>query len=150
MNETTTDRTILNELCSGQKLAVLATNGGDTPYTSLVAFAATPDLQLFYFVTARSTRKWSYLENNHHVSLLIDNRHNTAADFSQAAAATVLGYAEELQGQAKQAALVGYLAKHPDLAGFAAAADCALLQIQVTGIYLVTRFQNVTEYHVGH
>ena len=147
MSETTADRTVLNELCGGQQLAVLATNAGDAPYTSLVAFAATPDLRLFYFITPRSTRKWSHLETNRQVSLLIDNRHNTEADFSQAAAATVLGSAGELHGQAKDIALALYLAKHPHLTGFANTPGCALLQIQVASIYLVTRFQNISEYH---
>ena len=147
MNETAAQNTILNELCRSQQLAVLATNSGGAPYTNLVAFAATPDLRMFYFITPRSTRKWSNLENNRQVSLLIDNRHNTTADFSQAAAATVLGSAEELQGEAKESVLVLYLAKHPHLADFAAAPSCALLQVQVASIYLVTRFQNVMGYH---
>jgi nitroimidazol reductase NimA-like FMN-containing flavoprotein (pyridoxamine 5'-phosphate oxidase superfamily) len=147
MNETADNRIILDELCSGQKLAVLATNAGGAPYTSLVAFATTCDLQLFYFLTARSTRKWSYLETNRKVSLLIDNRHNTSDDFSQAAAATVLGSAAELNGQARNAALALFLDKHPSLTEFANESDTALLQIQVDSIYLVTRFQNVIEYH---
>jgi nitroimidazol reductase NimA-like FMN-containing flavoprotein (pyridoxamine 5'-phosphate oxidase superfamily) len=147
MNETAVQNTILNELCSGQQLAVLATNSGGAPYANLVAFAATPDLRLFYFMTPRSTRKWSNLENNRQVSLLIDNRHNTTADFSQAAAATVLGSVEELQGEAKAAALALYLAKLPHLTEFANSPSCALLQVQVASIYLVTRFQNVMEYH---
>ena len=147
MNETAAQNSILNELCCGQQLAVLATNSGGAPYTNLVAFAATPDLRLFYFITPRSTRKWSNLKNNRHVSLLIDNRHNTTADFSQAAAATVLGSAGELQGEAKESSLALYLAKYPHLADFAAAPSCALLQIEVTSIYLVSRFQDVMEYH---
>ncbi|HIJ95676.1 MAG TPA: pyridoxamine 5'-phosphate oxidase family protein [Desulfuromonadales bacterium] len=150
MNETAENRIILDELCSGQQLAVLATNAGKAPYTSLVAFATTPDLHTFYFVTARSTRKWSYLEANRHVSLLIDNRHNTSDDFSQAAAATVLGVAAELHDKARESALAHFLDKHPGLTEFANSPDTALLQVQVASIYLVTRFQNVCEFHGKH
>lgn len=150
MNESSESRTILNELCSDQQLAVLATNAGEAPYTSLVAFAATPDLHSFYFITARNTRKWSYLETNRHVSLLIDNRHNTSDDFSQAAAATVLGVATELHDKTREAALTLFLDKHPDLTEFATSPDTALLQVQVASIYLVTRFQNVCEFHWKH
>jgi nitroimidazol reductase NimA-like FMN-containing flavoprotein (pyridoxamine 5'-phosphate oxidase superfamily) len=149
MNDTAEDRSVLDELCAGQQLAVLATDTGAGPYTNLVAFVATPDLRQFYFVTPRTTRKWAHLEHNHQVALLIDNRHNTVADFSQAAAATVLGAAEELQGAAKQSALELYLGKHPHLAEFAGAPGCALLRIQVTKIYLVNRFQHVSEYSFG-
>ena len=143
------DRRVLDELCAGQYLAVLATDTGTGPYTNLVAFVATPDLNRFYFVTPRTTRKWAHLEYNHQVALLIDNRHNNVSDFSQAAAATVLGAAEELQGAAKQSALDLYLEKHPNLAEFAGAPGCALLRIQVNKIYLVNRFQHVTEYGFG-
>jgi hypothetical protein len=148
MCEAAEDRNILDELCRSQQLAVLATNSGNAPYTSLVAFAATPDLHFFYFMTARNTRKWTHLEGNRQVSLLIDNRQNTSADFSQAAAATLLGSAAELHGQAREAALTLFLEKHPGLSEFANALDTALLQIQADRIYLVTRFQNVSEYHV--
>ena len=149
MNDTADDKRVLNELCAGQQLAVLATDPGTGPYTSLVAFVATPDLHQFYFATPRDTRKWSHLEHNHQVALLIDNRHNNVSDFSQAAAATVLGSAEELQGTAKQSALDLYLEKHPNLAEFAGAPGCALLRIMVNKIYLVNRFQHVTEYGFG-
>jgi len=147
MDETAKNRNTLDELCRDQQLAVLATNAGNAPYTSLVAFAATPDLHRFYFMTARNTRKWSYLASNHQVSLLIDNRHNTSDDFSQAAAATVLGSAAELHDQARKAALALFLEKHPGLTEFASAPDTALLQIQVDSIYLVTCFKNIIEYH---
>lgn len=147
MKDSAENRDILNELCTGQPLAVLATDAGNAPYANLVAFAATPDLRRFYFITPRATRKWANLTDNHRVALLIDNRHNTTADFSLAAAATVLGNAEELQGEAREAALTLYLEKHPHLAEFARVPSCALLQIRVVSIYLVTRFQNVMEYH---
>lgn len=149
MNDIAEDRRVLDELCAGQHLAVLATDTGTGPYTNLVAFAATPDLHQFYFVTPRATRKWAHLEHNHQVALLIDNRHNTVAYFSHAAAATVLGAAEELQGAAKQSALALYLEKHPNLTEFAGAPGCALLRVQVNKIYLVNRFQQVTEYCFG-
>lgn len=110
---------------------------------------ATPDPRQFYFITPRTTRKFAHREYNRQVALLIDNRRNTVADFSQGAAATVLGAAEELQGAAKQSALDLYLGKHPNLAEFAVAPGCALLRIQVTRIYLVNRFQHVSEYSFG-
>ena len=43
MNDTEESSQILQELCSGQPLAVLATDAGAGPYASLVAVAVTPD-----------------------------------------------------------------------------------------------------------
>ena len=39
MTDTSVNNNILHELCSGQLLAVLATDAGDGPYASLVAVA---------------------------------------------------------------------------------------------------------------
>lgn len=138
---------ILKELCAGQPLAVLATDAGNSPYTSLVAIAITPDLRQLYFATLRATRKWANLAGNHHVSLLIDNRSNQVTDFSRAAAATILGSAEELSGTELESGLAIFLRRHPHLAEFTASPSCALFRVQIESIYLVTRFQNVTEFH---
>lgn len=138
---------ILKELCAGQPLAVLATDAGNSPYASLVAIAVTPDLRQLYFATLRATRKWSNLTGNHHVSLLIDNRSNQVTDFSRAAAATILGSAEELSGTELESGLAIFLRRHPHLAEFTASPSCALFRVQIASIYLVTRFQNVMEFH---
>jgi nitroimidazol reductase NimA-like FMN-containing flavoprotein (pyridoxamine 5'-phosphate oxidase superfamily) len=147
MNNSAENTAILKELCSGQLLAVLATDTGNGPYASLVAVAVTPDLRQLYFATLRATRKWANLAGNHHVSLLIDNRSNRVTDFSRAAAATILGTAGELSGADREAGLAIFLRHHPHLAEFTASPSCALFRVQITGIYLVTRFQNVMEFH---
>lgn len=138
---------ILRELCSGQMLAVLATESARKPYANLVAIAVTSDLREFYFATQRSTRKWANLTGNHHVALLIDNRTNQVVDFTRAAAATVLGIAEELTGKDLEEGLKLYLARHPHLAGFVRSPNCALFKVRVEKVYLVNRFQNVLEFH---
>lgn len=147
MNSRAESTDILKELCSGQPLAVLATDAGKGPYTSLVAVAVTPDLRQLYFATLRATRKWANLAGNHQVSLLIDNRSNRVTDFSRAAAATVLGVAEELSGDGLEQGMALFLGRHPHLAEFTASPSCALFRVQIASIYLVTRFQNVTEFH---
>lgn len=144
-NPETTDT--LKGLCTGQPLAVLATDAGNRPYASLVAFAVTPDLRQLYFATLRGTRKWANLAENHHVSLLIDNRSNQVTDFSQAAAATVIGVAEELSGTELENGLTTFINRHEQLAEFTASPGCALFRVQIASIYLVTRFQKVTEFH---
>ena len=100
-----------------------------------------------YFATLRATRKWANLVGDHHVPLLIDNRSNQVADFSRAAAATVIGTAEELSGPELETGLALFLGRHPHLAEFTASPSCALFRVQIASIYLVTRFQNVMEFH---
>ena len=147
MNSTAESTEILRELCTGQPLAVLATDAGEGPYASLVAVAVTPDLRQLFFATLRATRKWANLVGNHHVSLLIDNRSNQVADFSRAAAATIIGVAEELNGTELESGLAIFLRRHPHLAEFTTSPSCALFRVQIASIYLVTRFQNVMEFH---
>ena len=149
MSEADRDRgyreSILRELFAGQKLAVLATDDGDSPYTSLVAFAAADDLGRLLFATARSTRKYANIVRNPKVSLLVDNRENDPADFREAVAVTVLGRAAEVSEIERERLLPGYLAKHPDLAEFVAAPSCALMAAAVTSYLIASRFQDVTE-----
>lgn len=130
-------------LFRSQGLAVLSTQGGGQPYSSLVACAATPGLRELLFATNRDTRKFHNLAGEPRVSLLIDNRANHGADFQAAMAATAVGRAAEVAG-ADLASLRGiYLAKHPHLEGFLVAPACALIRVQVESYYVVQRFQEV-------
>jgi len=137
---------ILRELCCNQPLAVLATVAGSAPYANLVAVAFALDLHHLFFATSRATRKWHNLSSNPEVSLLLDNRSNHVADFSKAAAATILGMAQELTGVDREAGQKIYLGKHPHLADFLAAPGCALFQVTIEQIYLVTHFQEVMKF----
>jgi len=147
MNTSPESNDILRNLCIEQPLAVLATDAGSGPYASLVAVAVTPDLRQLFFSTLRATRKFANLAGNHHVSLLLDNRSNLMTDFSRAAAATILGTAEELSGNERESGLAIFLGRHQHLAEFTASPSCALFRVQISSIYLVTRFQNVIEFH---
>lgn len=136
----------LRELCLGQPLGVLATACGSAPYASLVAIAMTTDLRRLYFATPRATRKAANLAGNPQVSLLLDNRSNQLTDFTRAAAATVIGTAEELCGADHASGLAFYLERHPHLADFTASPGTVLFVVTVTRISLVTRFQQVIDY----
>mgnify|MGYP001556072461 FL=1 len=139
---------LIRELIESQKLAVLGTQNEGQPYANLVAFAPSDDLKSLYFVTARATRKYANIEADARVTVLIDNRSNEDADFSQAAAVTATGTAKEVVDAERDAVLTIYLAKHPMLKDFVQSPSCALLQIRVETYYLVRRFQNVMELHI--
>lgn len=135
----------LASLLDSQKLAVLSTYSGSRPYVSLVAFAASDDLDRFFFVTARATRKFANILEHPQVALLVDDRSNNDSDFGEASAVTILGKARELTGEGREMQLKSYLRKHPCLEEFATLSTSALVQVQVETFVLVERFQEVTE-----
>lgn len=139
----------IKELFQSQRLAVLGTQDHGQPYNNLMAFAATPDLKHLIFATTRATRKYANLLADPRVSVLVDNRANEPADFTQAAAVTALGKAWELQGRERQQHLEIFLAKHPYLDEFTASPNCALLRVTVEKYIMVTRFQEVKELYLS-
>ena len=138
----------IESLLRSQHLGVLATQGNEYPYCTLVAYAISEDLREIIFATLRDTRKYRNIKKTPSVSLLIDSRTNQVNDFKDVEALTAVGSAEEISDELKSGYLRSYLEKHPSLDGFAKAPDCALMKIQVAKYILVQHFQNVTEYDV--
>jgi len=138
----------LGDLFSSQSLAVLATQGEGQPYGSLVAFAATEDLKHLLFATTRATRKYANMMKNPRVAMVMDNRSNEESDFHQAIAVTATGQVKETVGSEKDRLTRLYLSKHPHLIDFVSSPTCALLTLEVETYYIVSQFQNVTEYHM--
>jgi hypothetical protein len=137
-------------LLSDQKLAVLSTqSAGGFAYASLIAFAASEDLQTIVLATPKATRKFANIKNNPRVSLLIDNRSNQEKDFHDAKAVTVMGVAQELAVGGPGRDLVPlYLEKHPYLDTFLRSPTTAFIRVAVQRYYLVSRFQEVMELHI--
>ena len=148
MQDTQETLVLIRNLLESQKLAVLSTQNHGQPYCNLIAIAATDDLKYLLFATTRATRKYANLMADSRVAVLVDNRRNDPADFTEAAALTALGKAWELQGVERQQFVKVYLGKHPYLEEFAASATCALLRIRVDKYIVVTRFQEVREIQI--
>ncbi len=138
----------LRNLFETQNLAVVATQTGGQPYASLVAFVATDDLRHLFFVTARTTRKFSNLISDSRVAVLVNSSVNQESDFHDAVALTVTGVAEEVSDSEKQGILELYLSKHPYLEDFARSPSCALIRVTARSYYMVQNFQNVMEFHI--
>ena len=137
---------VLKELFAAQKLAVLATRDElGHPYASLMAFAATADLDRLLLATERSSRKFANLSAEPRVALLIDSRSNRDSDLQEAVAATVMGRAEEVDPAERGGLLRLYVAKHPQLEAFVTSPSCALISVQVEVYYVASGFQRVTE-----
>ena len=138
----------LTGLFSNQKFAVLSTNQQGQPYSNLVAFASARDLKTLYFATTRATRKFANISSDFRVSLLIDSRSNSSADFADAVAVTAVGKTEEVSKAERNPVLEKYLGKHPELKEFLLSPTCALMQVTVDTYFIVNRFQNVQELHM--
>ena len=140
--------TVLTDLFSSQRFAVLATEQAGAPYANLVAFAVTRDLKKILFATPRMTRKYGNLQRNPQVALLIDSRANRAADLQAATAVTAVGRAAELVDAERQAFFSVYLARHPSLLDFAHAPTTSLFCISVERYVVVDHFQHVVVLNV--
>ena len=129
---------LLREVVSTQYFAVLNTIGQGLPHSNLVSFAATDDLRSIVFVTGRNTRKYRNMQDNHHISLLIDNRTNQPSDTSQAIAIAAIGTAREAIDN--KSLLRGiFLARHPQLRHFVDAPDSAIMLATISQ-YIVSAF----------
>jgi putative heme iron utilization protein len=129
-------------LLNSQRLAVLATQAGEQPYTSLVTVAASPDLDYIMFPTLRNSQKYGNLVACAQVALLLDNRSGQESDLSAGIALTVLGSAAEATASERQALRRQYLARHPQLQTFLDEPDCALVKVRVQRYVFVSNFQD--------
>jgi len=142
MQESSQLQGLLRELFASQKFAALATEDGGKPHNCLVAFAATDDLRNLLFTTARDTSKYRNIVAESRVAILVDSRSNQDSDFRNAIAVTATGRAKEAKGRERDRLLVIYLAKYPQLAGFANASENALLKVEIAN-YEIANFHNV-------
>jgi heme iron utilization protein len=134
----------LKRLDQAESFAVLATDDGGSPYTSLVAFAVTPDMRYVVFATPKATRKYRNIKARKDVALLVDNRAATR-DLMKAEAITIVGLAAPLRrGRQWQEMAAVLLEKHPRLKEFIFSASTALVCIDVTEYVHVSRFQTVS------
>ena len=138
----------IKALFSDQKLAVLSTHQSGQPYASLIAFVGSNDLKKIFFVTPRTTRKFSNLTANPRVAVLINSSLNVDSDFHEAVSVTALGTAKEIYGSQKDEILSLYLSKHPYLESFATSPSCALVGVAITRYVMVKNFQHVMELHI--
>jgi uncharacterized pyridoxamine 5'-phosphate oxidase family protein len=129
---------LLREIVSTQYFAVLNTIGQGLPHSNLVSFAATEDLKSLVFVTGRNTRKYRNVQDNHNVSLLIDNRTNRPSDTSQAIAIAAIGTAREETDNRSLLREI-FLARHPQLSHFVEAPDSAIMLVTIRK-YIVAAF----------
>lgn len=137
----------MRDLCVDQSFAVLATQGTDQPYTSLISFATTENLKHIVFATPIQTRKYNLLKHNQKISVLIDNRSSQPDSINRISALTAIGTVEFLTEQGdidKWSDLL--IDKHKYLNNFINAGSTAIILINVSRYFYVRRFQEVVEW----
>lgn len=128
-----------------ESFAVLATDEGGKPYTSLISFAITPDLKEVIFATPKNTRKFRNIAMAKDVAILIDNRSNKKKGLMETEAVTVTGEASVLRrGRAWLEYAGTLLKKHPELEEFINAPTTALVIVCIKSCIHVGQFQSVT------
>ncbi|MBI9086846.1 MAG: pyridoxamine 5'-phosphate oxidase family protein [Desulfobacterales bacterium] len=142
-------RARLAELVASQRLAVLSTHSDGQPYASLIAVAATEDLETYLFTTPRASRKFANLQRNPAVALLLENASNRPADFQHAMAVTITGKAETVSANEFDRFDAIFLARHPELKSFVQAETTARIRVAAESFYLVRHFQEVMTYHLN-
>jgi heme iron utilization protein len=135
----------LKVLGETERFAVLATDAGGQPYTSLVSFALTPDIGVCLFATPRETQKYRNILHGNQVALLVDNRHGSARNLMETEAITIIGKARAVRkGKGWESLAAVYLAKHPDLEGFLRSPSTALIAVKLSQCIHVGGFQMVS------
>lgn len=137
----------IKELCENQSFAVLATQGNGQPYTSLIGFATSEDLKYVIFATPKQTRKYSLLEGDNRVSLLVDNRAQQPDSINFISALTITGSGRVLTDGEEIEKWSGLLIeKHPYLSSFVKSSSTAVIIVEVYRYFYVRRFQEVFEW----
>jgi len=137
-------------LCEGESFAVLATQGQGQPYASLIGFATSPDLKHLVFATPKQTRKYTLLEEDNRVALLVDNRASQPGSINHLSALTITGKGKILSEEEERAHWGKLLTdKHPYLMDFVASDATAVVVVEVYRYFYVRRFQEVTEWNPG-
>ena len=132
-----------------QAFAVLATEDVGRPYTSLIAFALSPDLTKVLFATPKTTRKYRNILKGKHVALLIDDRSRRGKALLQAEALTIVGAAAPIKrGKARDELAAIFVRKHPDLEEFIQSSTTALICVAIKECVHVSQFQTVSVWRV--
>lgn len=127
------------------RVGVLATVEEGRPYTSIIAFALTPDRRTLLFTTSSSTRKYRNIISQPAVSILLDNRSQSAGDINSAQAVTLLGTAKKVRAGAKKEQYRAiFVNRHPELADFIDDPGTALIAFTLQQAVHVARFEDVS------
>ena len=146
MNKPMSTRCSIAHILSTADVAVLATEHGGQPHTSLIAITPMAECRRLVFATYRNTQKYTNLTHNRKVSVLIDGRASCAAQ--DGFVLTAVGQVRDISADAYVSTLQAHLHKHPDLTAFTQAPDCVLLEVVVEAYQIVRGIDDVCWWRV--
>jgi heme iron utilization protein len=141
--ESPTPLETLISMLHGHDFGVLATSGTEYPYTSLVTIYVSEDHRSLFFPTPRETRKYANLARDANVSVLLDNRSSSGSDIDELYALSIFGTAREVDGPDAPECKSLFSRRHPRLADFLSLPQTALIQVTISRIILVGKFQEI-------
>jgi nitroimidazol reductase NimA-like FMN-containing flavoprotein (pyridoxamine 5'-phosphate oxidase superfamily) len=118
---------------------VLATLRQGRPYCSLMGYFPDEGCRRIYMMTDRTTTKYSNISDNPNVCILIDTRERQKAKApSETLALTVSGICRVVsEKDERDAALMGLLKRHPDLAHLAGSPSAEILCVDISSLLLL-------------
>lgn len=141
----------VEEILQEQRFGILATQMGEYPYTSAVAFAVPENAMKILFATPRATRKFANLKQHPQASIFISNNTNLAEDITRAIGITAIGVTEEMARNRKtQKYCQLFITRHPYLKEFINSTDTAIFVMKVQKYHVVRNFQQVYEFEPGN
>lgn len=140
----------IRALCLEEPFAVLATQGGGQPYTSLISFAMSEDMKHLVFSTPTQTRKYSLIVANSNVSVMIDNRSRQPESINHICGLTITGRARILSVAGEIVKWQSLLTtKHSYLQKFVKSPSSSLILVETVRFLYVRRFQEVYQWVPG-
>ncbi len=131
------------EFLDSQRVAVLSTIGPKDPYSCLMSFDVTRNLDGVFFVTKRARRKYRNIVHNPRVSLVIDNRDNENFDLMGTKVITIIGSAVDYRESDIAVYRDLLKRKHPYLSEFIDEDDTVLIMLKPELVYIIDRFERV-------
>nr|WP_300004255.1 pyridoxamine 5'-phosphate oxidase family protein [Tissierella sp.] len=137
----------INIMIRTQDFGVLATQGDDECYTSLISYSSGSRLKTMVFATPIKTKKYESIEKHKNVSILVDNRSNNSSNINDIAAITAIGSARILEDKDEIKVWSKILVdKHNYLDDFIDAESTAIVLVDIKNYSYVSSFQEVIEW----
>jgi len=129
----------MKELIREKDFCVLATVLENEPHCSLMAYTTDDRGDEVYLTTSRGTSKYRNIQENQHVSLLIDTRaDNLEYPLTQGKALTVKGVCTEIEEPDKQERVRSlFLKMHPEMKDFLANPEVVFLRVKAVSYQLL-------------
>ena len=133
----------IKKILQSQLYGVLATSYKFQPFTSLLAFVASEDLDYLYVATGKTSHKFQNIIENEKVAFFIDTRSNDNFDVNTAYALTIFGKVKVIDKNNITKIIKSYLLRHPQLDSFIHSKNVVFLQLAISSFSFVEHFQKV-------